>query len=216
MKLYYSVILLFILATSVLGQQDPEAKKILDRVSAKTKNYSTIQADFELIITNRPENKSTNSKGLVKIKGKKYYMESMGTKVYYDGKTLWSFLEDINEVTISEPDDSSGDFVENPALIFEFYNRDFKYHLVGEARLESGWMYEIDLFPSNLDQPYSRFKLYISKEKEDLYMVKAIGKEGTDYTVYIRNAKYNEPISDDTFTFDPKKHKGIEIVDLRF
>ena len=198
------------------GQQDPEAKKILDSVSLKTKEYSTIQADFELVIENRPENHKTNSKGIIKIKGNKYYMESMGTKVYFDGKTLWTYMEDINEVTISEPDETSDDFVENPALILDFYNRDFKYRLVGETRLESGWMYEIDLFPKNLDQPYSRFKVFITRDTKELYMVKAVGKDGIDYTAYIRNAKYNQPLSDDIFSFDPAKYKGIEVVDLRF
>ena len=198
------------------GQQDPEAKQILDRVSAKTKAYSTLQADFELTIENRPENHQTSSKGLIKMKGQKYYMESMGTKVYFDGETLYTFMEDIKEVTISKPDETSDDFIENPVLIFDFYNRDFKYRLVGEVKLDAGWMYEIDLFPVNLEQPYSRFKVLIKRDTEELYMIKAVGKDGIDYTVFIRDARYNQPLSDDMFTFDPQKHKGIEIVDLRF
>ena len=210
------IFLIILFPLSIKAQQDPEARKILDRVSEKTKSYSTIQADFELIIENRPENKKTESRGSLKIKGNKYYMESMGTKVFYDGKTLWSFMEDINEVTISDPDESSDDFVENPALIFEFYNRDFKYRLVGEVNMDAEWMYEIDLFPMNLDQPYSRFKILVLRDTEEIYMVKAVGKDGIDYTVYIKNTKYNQPLSDDIFTFNPAKHKGVEITDLRF
>lgn len=210
------IIFAFLFSLSIKAQQDQEAKKILDRVSAKTKEYSTIQADFELIIENRTENHKTNSKGIIKIKGRKYYMESMGSKVFFDGKTLWTFMEDIKEVTISEPDESSDDFVENPALIFDFYNRDFKYRLVGEVRTDAGWMYEIDLYPVNLGQPYSRFKILIIRDTKELYMVKAVGKDGIDYTVYIRNAEYNQPLSDDTFIFNHTNHKGVEIIDLRF
>lgn len=200
----------------VYPQQDPEAKRILDQAAAKSKQYTTIQASFELKIENRKENISSSSKGNLKIKGNKYYMESTDTKVYYDGTTLWTFMEDLNEVTITEPDKNSDDFVENPTIIFDFYNRDFKYRLVGETKIDAGWMYEIDLFPKNLDQPYSRFKVLIKRDTEELYMIQAIGKDGIDYTAYLRDAVYNAPLKDDMFTFVPEKHKGIEVVDMRF
>jgi outer membrane lipoprotein-sorting protein len=198
------------------AQQDPEAKTILDRVSAKNKNYSTIQTKFLLTIENRRDDKKSSTTGLLKIKGAKYYMESFGTKVFYNGETLWTYTEDNNEVTINEPDSASGDLVENPAMIFDFYNHDFKYHLVGETKIDAGWMYEIDLFPINLEQPYSRFKIYVKRDSDELYMVKAIGKDGVDYTAYLKDLKYNEPISDDAFIFKPEKYKGVEIVDMRF
>jgi outer membrane lipoprotein carrier protein len=207
--------ILFLITSCLNAQQDPDAKKILDRVSEKNRQYSTIQVKFEFSIENRRDNRKSSTTGQLKIKGNKYYMESMGTQVYCDGKTMWSYAEDNNEVTISEPDTSSDDFIENPALIFDFYNREFKYHLVGESRLDAGWMYEIDLFPKNLDQPYSRFKIYIKRDADELYMVKAVGKDGVDYAAYIKNPKYNEPLSDDTFIFKPEKYKGVEIVDMR-
>jgi outer membrane lipoprotein-sorting protein len=206
----------FLLFNTVFSQQDPEAKVILDRVAEKTKNYSTIQADFELIIENHRDGKNSKSIGSVKMKGEKYYIESMGSKVYFDGKTIWSYMEDLNEVNISVPDSAKEDFIENPTKIFSFYNRDFKYQLIGEVQTDEGWMYEIDLFPNNLDQPYSRFKLLVHRDTDDIYKVTAVGKEGVDYTAYIKNTKYNKPLTDDLFVFKPEKHKGIEINDMRF
>jgi outer membrane lipoprotein carrier protein len=195
--------------------QDPAAKEILDRVSAKTLGYSTVLADFELVIDNKMEKLHSKSKGSIQIKGSKYYMESMGSTVYYDGKTMWSYMNDINEVTITEPKANEGDFVDNPALIFSFYNRDFKYRLLGEGKVDNRTMYEIDLYPKDLDQPYSRFKIYIDKEKDELYMAKAVSKDGIDYTIYITNTHYNTTLPDSKFIFKPTDYKGIEIVDLR-
>lgn len=212
------IILLFgtFLISNTLAQQDPEAKKILDRVAAKSKQYLSIQTDFELVIENRRDDFTSSSKGSLKMKGDKYYMESLNTKVYFDGTTLWTFMEDINEVTITEPDKSTDDFIENPTLLFEFYNRDFKYRLVGESKFDSGWMYEIDLYPNNLNQPYSRFKILIKRDTEELYMVQAIGKDGLDYTAFLTHAVYNKVLDDALFTFDPDQHKGIELIDMRF
>ena len=197
-------------------QQDPAAKEILERVAKKNKEFASIQADFELIIENRREDQTSVTTGNIKIKGDKYYMESLGSKVYFNGTTLWSYMEDVNEVTISEPDQESDDIIENPIRIFDFYNRDFKYHLVGEVKIDEGWMYEIDLFPNNLEQPYSRFKIFIKRDSDELYMLKAVGKDGIDYIAYLKNMKYNEELSEKEFEFDPSDYKGIEVVDLRF
>lgn len=214
----YSFLLISIFSVSLMGfaQQDPAAKEILDRIAEKNKQYVSIQADFELVIENRREDQTSESSGIIKLKGEKYYMESMGTKVFFNGSTIWSYMEDINEVTISEPDLDSDDIIENPVKIFDFYNRDFKYHLLGEVKLDEGWMYEIDLFPNSLQQPYSRFKIYITRNTEELFMLKAVGKDGIDYSAFLKNMKYNEELSDNLFEFDPSKHKGIEVIDLRF
>jgi outer membrane lipoprotein carrier protein len=215
MKELFIFISIFLSTSFLTAQQDPEAGKILDKVSAKAKSNQTIQSDFELVIENKRENQTSKSKGVIKIKGEKYYMESMGTQVYFDGKTLWSYMQDVNEVNISMPDTSDEDFVENPAKLFTFYNRDFKYHLVGETRLENIAMYEIDLFPMNLNQPYSRIKIFVNHDTYDLFMITAVSKDGIDYSASLRNTKYNISISDDIFRFQPEKHKGIEIVDMR-
>jgi outer membrane lipoprotein-sorting protein len=216
MKHIIIISLLFMFISKTQAQQDPEARVILDRVAEKTKNYSTIQADFELIVENIRDKKESKSSGSIKIKGNKYYIETMGSKVFFDGKTMWSYLEDLKEVNISIPDTGKEDFVENPSKIFTFYNRDYKYQLVGDVKIDNVVMYEIDLFPKNLDQPYSRFKLFIHHDTDDLYKVTAVGKEGINYSAYIKNARYNEPLDDDFFTFKPEKHKGVEINDMRF
>ncbi|MBN1117010.1 MAG: outer membrane lipoprotein carrier protein LolA [Bacteroidales bacterium] len=196
--------------------QDTAAQRILDNVSLNINSYETIIADFELNIDNRMEDLHSKSSGTIFIKGNKYYMESLGTQVYYNGKTMWSYMPDIKEVTITEPDESEGDFVDNPALIFSFYKRDFKYRLVGEVKVENNWMYEIELYPKDLNQPYSRFKLYVEKGSNDLYMVKAISKDAIDYTIYILNTKFNKEVKDDKFSFKEENFPGIEIIDMRF
>lgn len=214
------IIAAFFLSFSLSAQdymvQDSAAKVILDRVSEKLANYTSIIADFELIIDNRMEDLHSKSTGSIQVKGDKYYMESMGTAVHFDGKTMWSYISDINEVTITEPEAEDNDFVDNPALIFTFYNRDFKYRLIGEANVDHKWMYEIDLYPKNRNQPYSKFKLFVNKENDMLYMVKAVSKDAIDYTIFIMNTKFNRPLDDKQFTFNPTDYPKIEIIDMRF
>ncbi len=216
MKQFAIFSLLLLGVYSSKAQQDPDAKKILDRVAEKTKSYNTIQTDFELVIENKRENKVSKTSGKIKLKGDKYYMESLGSKIYFDGTTLWTYQEDINEVIISLPDSEDDDFIEDPSKIFDFYNRDFKYRYTGEVELKEGLMYVIDLFPKNLKQPYSRFKVLIKKETDELFIITAVGKDGINYSASLSNTKYNKDLQDSLFTFHPEDHKGIEVVDLRF
>jgi len=212
----YLILSLFIpLCCSLNAQQDPEAKVILDRMAEKIKQYQSIQSDFSLIVFDHKENHKNTSHGSIIIRGDKYKVASGGTTVYFNGTTMWTYAEEDNEVTITEPDSGDDDFLSNPAKVFAFYDRDFKYMYRGETTIDSTVMHEIDLFPRNLDQPYSRIKVFIIKNTEQLAILSAVGKDGVDYSVFLKNMVTNKVFPDEVFTFEPAKHKKITVVDMR-
>lgn len=213
-KLFLTTLLCAIFIPAFM-QQDPEAKKILDQAAEKAKSFKTVQVDYELRITDRKENTNSSSKGKIMIKGDKYRLEAPETIVYFDGKTMWTYNEDIKEVTITEPDMQDEDFLSNPAKILTWYNRDFKYRYDRKTQLDGTEVFEIDLFPNNLDQPYSRIKLFINTGDLLLHAVKSVGKDGIDYSIHLENYVTNDDLSDSLFIFDPAKHKKVEIVDMR-
>ena len=210
-----SSLLVFLLSGILVGQQDPEAKKILDRVAAKTKKYKTIQADFKLSVINRPEKNTSSSEGKIKIRGDKYQMDMLGSKVYYDGKTMWNYTPDVKEVTITEPDKNDSDFMDNPAKIFTWYNRDFKYQFIKKFEKDGKSYYEIYLFPKNLNQPYVRFNVVINADTDQISSITSVGKEGVDYKIELSNIVTDQPLDDSIFEFNTAKHKKVEVIDMR-
>ena len=210
-----SSLLVFLLSGILVGQQDPEAKKILDRVAAKTKKYKTIQADFKLSVINRPEKNTSSSEGKIKIRGDKYQMDMLGSKVYYDGKTMWNYTPDVKEVTITEPDKNDSDFMDNPAKIFTWYNRDFKYQFIKKFEKDGNSYYEIYLFPKNLNQPYVRFNVVINADTDQISSITSVGKEGVDYKIELSNIVTDQPLDDSIFEFNTTKHKKVEVIDMR-
>ncbi len=210
------IIFILLISKYAICQQDPDAQKILDAVAEKTKSYKSIQADYELIIEDRKEDIQSDSKGQIIIKKNKYRLESAGSTVYYDGKTMWTYTQDNEEVVVTEPDTLDENFLSNPAKIFYFYNRDFKYRYIGEVITGNTKMHEIHLFPVNLDQPYSRIKLYVNTNRDILSAISVVGKDGVDYNISLSNYITDKDFDDSVFTFDKSKHKKAEIIDLRY
>jgi len=195
--------------------QDPAAGQILDRVAAKTQSMKSIQADYELVVEDRKDKTKNTSSGNLLIKQNKYRINSEGSTVYFNGKTMWTYMSEPNEVTITEPGTQADDFMSNPAIFFNLYKRDFKYKYVRESTINGSKSHEIDLFPKNLNQPYSRIKVFIGVKSDLPEIISSIGKDGVDYTVYLKNLQLDQVINDTAFTFDPSKYKKVEVIDMR-
>ena len=90
-----------------MGQSDPEAKKILDAVSAKFKTFKAVQALFSFENEDGKGKVLGIKKGSLFMKGNKYRVSITGGQdIYCDGTTIWTYDKTANEVTISKYDPS--------------------------------------------------------------------------------------------------------------
>jgi outer membrane lipoprotein-sorting protein len=144
------------------------------------------------------------------MKQNKYKLSSQGSTVYYNGVTMWTYTSANNEVTVTEPEKQAGDFMSNPAGFFTLYKRDFKYRYLRETMVNGSRCHEIDLFPRNLNQPYTRIKVFIGTQSDLPEIISSVGKDGVDYTVYLKNTVLDREVADAAFTFDPAKFKKVE------
>jgi outer membrane lipoprotein-sorting protein len=195
--------------------QDPAARQILDRIAAKAKQMKSIQADFSILVEDNKENTKNTTTGNLLMKKEKYKISTRGSVVYFNGKTMWTHTIDDHEVIITEPGTSEEDFMSNPANIFTLYNKDFKYRYIRETARNGLKFDEIDLYPKNLDQPYSRIKLLVNRNNDMPEVITSYGKDGINYTITLTNFQPDREISDALFTFDPAKNKKVEVVDMR-
>ena len=190
--------------------QDPKAKKVLDELSAKTKAYTTIKAEFSWVVEKKDKSKDSQS-GKIQTKGAKYKLEIPGHEIYCDGKTVWDYIKDANEVQIKDME-VGGDDAVNPSNIFTIYEKGFKYKFDGEDATTQ----TISLFPTNPDKKkFHTIKLTIDKAKKQIISVKMFMKDGSTQTYTIKTFAGSTPIPDTDFVFDTKAHKGISVEDLR-
>ena len=203
------------LCGQVTQTQDAKAGQILESASLKLKGFKSIQADFEFIINDRKENQGTTAKGNIIMKNSRYRLESPGSTIFYDGKTMWTYSSDVNEVVITEPEESEDNLLLNPLAFLSSYNTDFKYMYVGEASFSGKKYHEIDLFPKDLGESYSRIKVFVNLSTNIPETIHTVGKDGVDYTINLSNIRTNQEIADAVFIFNSSAYKRAEIIDMR-
>ena len=210
---------LFTLATSAfaqvpasMGKSDPAAKKLLDAVSTKFKNFRSMQAKFSLKIENAAGKKLGTKAGTVYMKGTKYRVSIPGQEIYSDGVNTWTYDKAANEVTINKIDPSANSIT--PQKLFtNFYDKDFLYKLNDDVKSGGKMMHEVELTPIDKTKPFHKVLVWV--DNAAINTTKVFEKTGNRYTYSVSSMTTNGTIPDATFVFDPKKYPGAEIVDLR-
>jgi len=216
MKKYIFFLLCIISVSNLFAQQDPKAKEILDKLSEKTKSFKNIQIDFKVEYINLKDNFKNSSQGTITLQKEKYKLDFMGIESYFDGKTLYSYIIESNEVNISEPETDDTDILSNPKQIFALYEKDYKYQLISESSENGSSFAIIDLYPIDLEKDYSRIRLQINTNLYQLKSATIFGKDGSNYSLTVSTFKTNQSIDEKLFIFDETKYPNVEKIDLRW
>ena len=208
----------FLLISELLSAQtvpkDAQAKAILATVSKQYRSYDIVKADFSFTLKNQQANISETQNGTLFVKSKlnKYKVSLGNQELISDGKVQWTYLKNDNEVQISDINTSPDAL--NPAQIFTIYEKGFKYVYLGETKLNGKVYQNIELAPIST-RSFSKIKLRIDKVNKQINNIVVNDKNGNVYTYFIKTFTPNVKVPETTFSFDARKHPGVEVVDLR-
>jgi len=203
-KLFFLLLML----PCVLVAQDQKAKSILDQLSKKTKSYTSIEAKFTNTFYSTVTDINEKQSGTLFLKDDSYRLEMEAQTIICDGETNWIYLEDEEEVNITEIDDEENEL--NPSKIFTIYENGYKYKFVKEDNKN----YQIDLFP-NESGPFLKVELFIDKTKMQISSFTMIDKQGSQYKYEIDSFITNKEMSNDFFVFKTADYPNVDIIDLR-
>src|SRR6478736_2649502 len=202
-----------IVANVCFAQYDPKALEILEAMSKKYKTIAAFEANLTSTLVNESAGVKDEFKGKLTVKGEKYRLELEEQHVYNNGTTVWTYLPASKEVNIDNFDPKSEDL--NPSKFYEMYKKGFKYLLMGDKTEGGVACDEIDLVPEKKDAQYFKIKMMISKKDKSVQNWTMFDRSGNRYKNTITKFTPNAKVDDTYFTFDPKKHPGVEVVDLR-
>jgi outer membrane lipoprotein carrier protein len=203
-----------IIAMSLNAQDNTKAKAILDAVSLQTKSYTTIDISFSYIMENKAKKIKETKTGTASMKGAKFWLDFSGQQIMSDGKTVWTYIKENNEVQINN-NDPNDDQALNPAKLLTSYNKSFTPKFIKEETRGAVIYQIIDLTPLK-SRSYNKMRVEIDKTKKQIMNSIVYDKNGTTvYTYSVTKFVTNKTIADTKFTFNAKDHPGVEVIDLR-
>lgn len=205
--------LLFFL-TALMGHsqvKDAKATALLDEVSTKTKSYKSIKVDFSVSMVNAKARINEEKVGTLWLSGDKYKMTASGQTIFCDGKTIWTYIPESNEVQVNLLDNK--DDAMTPSKLLTSYNANYKSRIVKEKNGDPGTEY-VELIP-NASKNFTKAILGIDKAKKQIKSFVLSDKSGNTYTYKIKSFITNTPVTNADFTFDASKFPGVEVIDMR-
>ena len=189
------------------AQDDRKALELLDDMSGKYKKMAGFTSTFTYIMNNLSENIADSFQGRISVKEEMYVLFVEGQKIINDSKTVWTYLEELNEVTISDFDPGEQEISLNN--IFEIYKSGFSYKFLGEEKN----LRLVEIYPD--DQEKSYFKILFKIDTSSLLYSFSVFDKSNSTFVYMIDDFKEEELENTLFTFIPEDYPEIEVIDFR-
>ncbi len=191
--------------------KDQKASALLEEVSNKTKAYKSIKVDFSYTMVNAKARINEEKTGTLWLSGDKYRMTAAGQTVICDGKTIWTYLKESNEVQVNSLDNK--DDALTPSKLLTSYNSNYKSKIIKDKNADPA-IESVELIP-NTSKNFNKAILGIDKAKKQIKSFILFDKSGNTFTYKIKTFVTDSPVTNADFTFDAAKFPGVEVIDMR-
>ena len=193
--------IIMVAALMSMGSFAQSAKAVLDKAAGTITAQSGVKANFKMTTANG------STSGTIAIKGKKFYATTPQAKVWFDGKTQWTYLKNNDEVNVSNPTEAQLQAI-NPYNFINLYKHGYNYTMN-----TAGNDYVIHLTASNADRKIKELFISVNKKTYQPKQVKML--QGKKWTTFDINSIKKESIPDSQFRFNAKDFPQAEVIDLR-
>ena len=216
MKYIITLLISIFIVQFVIGQDtekgDKKSRDILNRLTATTESYKSIKAEFTYKMKNTEADIDESTDGTLFIKGDKYRLLIAGQVVISDGETIWTYIEDAEEVQINSVEESEESIT--PGNLLTSYNKDYKSKFIRESFQYGTTVYVIDLTPIE-GKSYYKVRVIIDKAKDQLLDITIFDKNGSTFSYIINKFEPDVEIEDNQFTFKEADYPDVDVVDMR-
>lgn len=204
MEAVNKIIMFIVLMMSALTINAAEnATKILDKTAEAFKKGGDVKIGFSIDVAGQ------TSMGVIKLSGQKFCCSTGGNVAWFDGKTMWHYVKDNEEVNVTNPSEKELARM-NPYTFLNIYKNGYKCSVTKTTATE----YYIKL-TGKKGSGYESIEVHLNKTNYQLSYVKMVSSKRT-IEIKVNSYLKNQKFSSTDFTFAKKgEYKNAEIVDLR-
>ena len=199
------IILTFMVGTT---QAQTMASELVKKTIDKINKHKNVEFVFDYDMSNETIAVTESASGTAYMQGEAYKMEIEGQQIISDGKTLWTYLIDDEEVMVSNPTDD--DNIITPIKLLTTYDKDYtmKYGKSSEKGIKVVEM-------SNPKGEFSKVTLKINEAKLEIVSATISNRSGDAFTIKIKKTVFDQDLEAKFFTFDEKAHPKVDVIDMR-
>ena len=207
MKTKNIIACLFLLfATQVVTAQN-NAEALIHLLVNQVKSHENVEMAFSYQISPDGKNLGDSEKGHAWLQGEAYKIEMADQQTISDGKTIWSYLIEDEEVMVSNATDGTDN---TPLKLLTSLDESYVATLTG---IDAQGLATIEL--ANPKGQYKRVTLKINTKKTELKSADIYMDDGSKVVITVEEMKFDQQLDDKFFTFDTKKHPKVDVIDMR-
>ena len=181
------------------------AKQVLDKAAAVVSNKDGVTANFSIKGSSGAQ---LQSSGTIVIKGKKFHVTTPQASIWFDGKTMWTYLKKNDEVNISTPTESQLATI-NPYNFINMYKQGYGYTLEKVAG-----NYVVHLVATDKKKSIQDAYIHVQQKSYIPSQIIYRNAKGVVTTIAITGFKATTQ-PDGNFRFNAKDFPKAEVIDLR-
>lgn len=206
----YSIVVFIFSIFCLQAQNNTDAEKVINNL-LNTAKTSAIKTNFSLSVTKKNAVTSQSGSGTFTLKGNKFVLEMDDMKAWFDGKTQWAYMEQSNEVSITEPTETELAQTNPMAILLGYKTK----CIVRFSKTKSAQNHIVEMIPKLKTNDFIKIEVQVNKNSGNLVSIKLTDKKYTSTLLTLSNYQKGVKITDDVFVFNKAKFKGVTMNDLR-
>lgn len=183
------------------------AEKIIRVMVDQMRSHKNVEMVFNYQISPDGKTLGKSEKGHAWLQGEAYKIEMTDQQTISDGKTIWSYLIDDEEVMVSNASEGTDN---TPLKLLTSLDESYVATLSG---IDAKGIATIEL--ANPKGQYKRVTMKVDTKKTELKSADIYLEDGNKFIIKVEEMKYDQKLDDKFFTFDEAKHPEVDVIDMR-